>query len=95
VTELTFAQWGLLDRVGYGQLALTPANELMWLGTENPTTITGKENEDLRAIYRKGCITFPGTPYDKRTETVIVQLSELGIREQWAWLVFGPYRDTT
>lgn len=89
--KLSADQWKLLDRIARGQLALTPANRLVWQDAGNLTDVTDGENEHLRQLWRDRSIDIdPAAPYHNRAGLVTVEVAVHLTNSMREYVIFGP-----
>lgn len=97
--KLTAEHWKLLDRIGRGQLVLTPTNTLMWQDAGNLTDVVGWEKTGLRQLWRDRCIDIDipasATPYENRNGLVTVEVATHLTSHMWEYLIFGPDESTS
>lgn len=97
--KLTAEHWKLLDRIGRGQLVLTPTNTLMWQDAGNLTDTTNWEKKYLRQLWRDQCIDVDilvsASPYENRNGLVTVEVSSHLTSRMWEYLIFGPDESTS
>lgn len=97
--KLTADHWKLLDRIGRGQLVLTPTNTLMWQDAGNLTDIIGWEKTALRQLWRDHSIGIhvhvAASPYENRNGLVTVEVAAQLTGRMWEYLIFGPDESTS
>lgn len=92
--RLSADQWKLLDRIARGQLALTPANKLVWQDAGNLTDVTDEESKDLRQLWQDRSIDIDiphsASPYHNRGGLVTVEIAVQLTRHMREYVIFGP-----